>query len=540
MAILFRLGNLRHLCWPLFLCSVLSFPEPSRAQTANTVPGQQVPENLIGVVLNATTNQPVARALVQLGSRAALTESDGKFQFTAASGSSDTLRVTKPGYYDGLDHGSSSKKVVIGAGTDPVKVYLFPEGLITGTLTAPDGNPVPGVYVQAFRKSGDESGFSWTIAGQTSSNSDGQFRLPLSAGDYVVETHYMADQPVRQQAIMPTIAPDPSNGSDVASQPTIHLESGAEQHLELHPQFRPTREVLVSIDDAFNQGYPQIEAHLSNGLSFFPVSRQTGAPGEFLATMPTGSYLLSMSLGDRDGGSYAQASVTVGDSERALVVMHSARSMAIAVELVLDSSSSATSDNNAPSIQQLGLHFVRTSQTAPQMNNQNDYLHFARGEVANFRLLPGSYRLLAQQLPQWYIESATVAGTDLLAHDLDVEAGEALPPLRIVVSNQTSGIKGTVKLDGSPAANCWVYLIAATPGVVPVILIASTSDGSYSRPSLPPGSYRAIAFETRRPEDFSDPATLERLAPYMKSLTITPGETAALDIDAIPTLEPNH
>ena len=542
MTLPFRQARLQSLAWSMILWVTLHATGFAGAQLSNTLQPQTSASArstvLDGIVLNATTNQPVYRALVQAGSSTVLTEHDGKFQFNASAGTSEMLRVTKPGFYGGQDQGSSAKRVTFGATADPVKIYLFPEGLITGTLTAPNGDPVSGVYVQALRKTGDETGSAWMVAGQGSSNADGQFRLALGAGDYVVETHYMADQFARQHAMMPTMAPDSGSGSESA-QSTIHLESGAEQHLDLRPQLLPTHEVHIRIDGT-TQSFPQLEAYLSNGLSFFPALRQSGTPGEFIATMPTGSYVLTLNGGDRDTGSYARSAVNVEDSDTVAVIMHVTRSLPIFVDLTIDSSASATSDNTPVSIQQLGLHFVRTTQGAPQMNAHNIYLRAGRNEAANFTLLPGTYRLLAQPLSNWFIASATIAGTDLLAHDLDVEAGETSAPLRIVVSNHTAGIKGTVKLDGSPAGSSWVYLVATTPGVTPIISIAASPDGSFSRPSLPPGSYRAVAFETGRSEDFSDVATLSRLTPYLKSFTVAAGETAALDIDAVPTVESNH
>jgi hypothetical protein len=498
-------------------------------------PGQ--PVTLSGVVLNANTNQPVARALVQAGSHAVLTEHDGKFQFTDASGSSELLRVTKPGYYDGLDQGFSFTRITFGANADPIKVYLYPEALVTGTMTAPNGDPLPGIHVQALRKTGDESGARWMMGGQTSTNADGEFRLPLSPGDYVIETRYMSDRPMRQQAVLPTLTPDPSSGGQSGVQTAIHLDSGAEQHLDLRPPLRTIHDVHIQIDGAQGQGFPQVEAHLPNGLSFFPGSRQGGTPGDVIVMLPTGSYLLTTSSGERDGSSYGQATVTVGDSDMTGVVLHMAKSLPMPVEVLVDASSSTTttSDNQPPSAKQLGLHFIRTDST-PSMTNSNVWLHAGSNEATTISFPPGRYRLFAQPISQWFIESATVAGTDLLTQSLDVESGGSPSPLRITVSNHSATLKGTVKLDGSPTGNCWVYLVSTTPSVTPVLYATTANDGSFSR-SIPPGSYRAVAFETHHLADFSDSATLELLAPYMKSVTVTPGETATLDLDAIPTLE---
>ena len=535
--------------WILALLVAMPCSQAARGQllsslgtsSADTSSGQTA--TLTGVVLNAITNQPISRALVRAGSQALLTEHDGAFQFTEASGYSEPIHVTKPGYYASLDSNASEKRLVFGSSTGPVKVYLYPEAIITGTITAPNGDPLERIYIQALRKAVDQPDSGWSVAGQTTSNSDGQFRLALSAGDYVIETHYMVDQPVRRFAILPLIVPDLSSGGQARGQAVIHLDSGTEQHLDLQPQLRATHEVNVRVDGASSQGFPQIEAHLSNGVSFFPTSRQGGAPGELIITLPSGTYTLTVSTGERDAGSYGQTSVTVSDSDVPGVVLHLTRSLPVPVELVIDSasgsSSGSTSDNQPPTVLQLGLRFVHTDQ-GPSSQSQPTYLRTGRGETPNFTFAPGRYRLVAEGQSQWYVESATLGGTDLLTQDLDVEIGGTSAPLRITVSNHTAGLKGTVRLDGNPANGCWIYLIATTPGATPVINAVSGSDGTFSRPTMPPGSYRVVAFETRHSADFSNPATLERLAPYMKTIAVAAGEIGNLDIDAIPTLELKH
>ena len=147
-----------------------------------------------GVVLNAGNNRPVARALVHVEGRSVLTGYDGRFEFAGLSGTTTTVRVTKPGFYEGLDpYQTASKSVAVGT-PDQVEVRLYPEALLTGTMTATNGDPLAQVQVQALRRIDDESGGRWTMAGQTSTNGDGQFRLPLPGGDYVVETQYMPER----------------------------------------------------------------------------------------------------------------------------------------------------------------------------------------------------------------------------------------------------------------------------------------------------------------------------------------------------------
>ena len=276
-----------------------------------------------GVVLNAGNNRPVARALVHVEGRSVLTGYDGRFEFAGLSGTTTTVRVTKPGFYEGLDpYQTASKSVAVGT-PDQVEVRLYPEALLTGTMTATNGDPLAQVQVQALRRIDDESGGRWTMAGQTSTNGDGQFRLPLPGGDYVVETQYMPERFGAHGAILPIMVPaGGSNGGGTGGSgaSTLRLASGLEQHLDLHPSVRPSHAVHIQIDSSAGPGEgqfaPQVQVHLANGLVFSAQSRGAEKQGETIVNLPNGSYLLSATTGGReDGSSYGETRVTVADED---------------------------------------------------------------------------------------------------------------------------------------------------------------------------------------------------------------------------------
>jgi hypothetical protein len=97
-------------------------------------------------------------------------------------------------------------------------------------------------------------------------------------------------------------------------------------------------------------------------------------------------------------------------------------------------------------------------------------------------------------------------------------------------------LQGTVKLNGVPS-NCWVYLIPTTPGAALFFLIRSNAEGAYSTAQLPPGSYQAIAFESRHSVNYRDPSVLEPFAARVSSITVNAGDKATLDLDAVPNSE---
>jgi hypothetical protein len=64
-------------------------------------------------------------------------------------------------------------------------------------------------------------------------------------------------------------------------------------------------------------------------------------------------------------------------------------------------------------------------------------------------------------------------------------------------------------------------------------------DGSFNFPFLPPGTYQAISFENRHSLDYRDPKALAPFSTYVRSVTITSGNKATLDLDAVPDAEMN-
>ena len=127
-----------------------SSPLQPPSGNSTTVTGTQT---VLGQVVSATTGLPVFRALVRLNERTVLTDHEGKFEFREFSvGQSNRLQVSKPGFYPSLDAGQPNDMMLRPSElAEPVEVKLYPEALLTGTLTRPDRSPLPHVLVSARR-----------------------------------------------------------------------------------------------------------------------------------------------------------------------------------------------------------------------------------------------------------------------------------------------------------------------------------------------------------------------------------------------------
>lgn len=505
-----------------------------------------------GLIRNAATNRPLARALVQVEGRSLLTGPDGRYEFRGLNGTATTVRVSKPGFYEGFDpYGAATKSAPVGSPED-VELRLYPEALLTGTLSAADGEPLTQVNVQALRRVEDESGSRWSMAGQVNTNADGQFRLPLPGGEYVVQTQFVAERFGVHGAILPVMVPASGTtagggANTVAS--TLQLLSGSEQHLDLHPPVRSSHAVHIQVDSTASRTDgapgPQIRVHLANGIIFQPQARPGEKSGETVLNLPNGNYLLSASTGTRgDAASYGETRVTVADEDVTGVLIHLQKAMDLTIETAIDPAATETGgtagaapvDPGSPAFaQKLGIYLQRTD-AGVSLRNENVSPTPRPDGTVEFTLEPGSYRLKSAGYGPWFIESANAGGTDLLTQVLVVDGGSSSQPLRLVVSNLAASVKGTTRISGA-GAPCSVYLIANAPSATPVIIAKSGGDGSFTRSSLPPGSYRVVATEDKINFDLTRAGVQRQLAPYMKTVTIGASETAGVELDAVPASE---
>jgi hypothetical protein len=280
-------------------------------------------------------------------------------------------------------------------------------------------------------------------------------------------------------------------------------------------------------------GFARITARSSNGSTLQINPTSNGTSGEATMELPQGTYTLVAKRNNPESPEEAEATVTVPDHDISGVVFHFSPIPFIPVELLIDESS--TSDNSQPSLQQFNL-LLENDQ--PDLEQQSSAVRLTTLATHAFGFLasPGSYRLQARGTGEWYVKSVSNGVSDVLQQGLVVAPGTGGTPLRVLVSNQTGSLQGTVKLNGTPSA-CWVYLIPTTPSAEAVLSMHGNAEGAFGSAHVPPGSYEAIAFERRYSANFRDPDVLGPFATRVRSITINAGDQATLNLDAVPSGE---
>ena len=487
-----------------------------------------------GEVINAISGAPMARALVRFNGRAVLTNYEGKFEFNQISDSTGFIQATKPGFYGGIEPGASSGVYLqADSATTPLILRLYPEAIFTGTVTDPEGDPLAHVLVSAKRSMFNSSGRTWIPVAQAQTDTHGRFRLSVPSGDYKLISMYVPQIDGTDKAVLPVMVPV-TNSSNTSG--FIHIRNGEEQRYDLHPLVSRAYTVTATFDSAVERGFPRIIARSSMGSAIsLPVHFAHGDDqGTFKMELPSGTYTLIANVRSPDGIVEGEANVTVADSDVTGIVFHLEPVPTLPVELRADGA--AMSDNPLPSLMQFGLTLENSQVDPDDFSFPISLTAQRRGDVS-FTAPPGSYRLRARNdQGTWYIKSANYGVSDLLQQELVVGPGAGGIPIRVTVSSETASLQGTCKLAETRSA-CWIYLVPTTPTATTVFTSHSNEQGVYNFPHLPPGSYRAVAFEQMHSVDYEDPAVLTPFATHVHAVTLTAGEKPTLDLDTVSEAE---
>jgi hypothetical protein len=174
----------------------------ARQQSANNSKNTAPPSGQIsGHVYSAATGQPLAKAVITLQLRSDEpnppsfeTASDGAFAFTALPAGTYDVLIERCGYMTRAAEDSSRDSdavIVLGAGQkrEGLDYHLLRGGVISGSVTDADNEPVPGVLVEAKAFPYQPGGKSTSGGTDASSRTDdlGNFRLiGLGPGSYFI------------------------------------------------------------------------------------------------------------------------------------------------------------------------------------------------------------------------------------------------------------------------------------------------------------------------------------------------------------------
>ena len=497
---------------------------------------QAATSSIAGRVINGVTGAPLARVLVEANGAFTFTDHEGKFGFAEAGGVS-TLVLTKPGFA-GSPEQMDSPGFLVPKSADPLNLEfsLWPEAILAGTVTGPEGQALARLNVVARRTLYENGVRRSQPTSFTATNSRGNFRLPVPAGDYVLETRYGPPGSSDADSVLPTELPSHSSEATGGS---IHIVSGQELHFDLHPAVAPAHKFTLPVDTASERQVPSITLRTSDGVLYQPGAMRMSPRGVTME-LPAGTYELFAQMFEPDGLRTGQALVNVPDRDATGNLLHLEPLPAIPVEVAIDpadlnlqGSSHGSSTTPNPGAFNLQLDPVDGSE---DLGGGGVRLASRGSGVSTFSAPPGLYRLSGGEGSGWVIESATFGGTDLLRDNLAIGPNGGAEPIRLLVSSRGGTISGVTRLHGAAAA-CWVVLVGNGAALPRFQMRRSDADGRLNLSGVAPGTYRALAMPFMHSANFADPAVLDAFRTYVQEITVDASTSATLSLDAVPAEE---
>jgi protocatechuate 3,4-dioxygenase beta subunit len=543
---------------------------------------------LRGRVLSAETGGPVRRAQVRIssadiGSKSAMTDAEGRYEFRDLPAGRFSMSATKAGYVT-IQYGQtrpfeSGKAIDLTDGQvmDKADFSLPRGGAISGRLVDEFGDPVADALVSAMRSAWSGGRRRLQPTGRTAQTNDlGQFRIyGLSPGDYYVNATFrsgdMAAMEIAMSAVTgagaggptgsnpnsgyaPTYFPGTPNGSEAQK---ISLAVGQEaQNTDF--ALLPVKLAKISGTVISSEGKP-VEGSMVNAVprnsDGAPMMMMSGSarsdkngnftisnvsPGEY--TLQTRVFQIMTSGGgdnmmftarvgigpDGSEGETGSLPLTVSGQDLSGVVVVTSKPATATGQLTFEGAAKPSTLTN-----------IRV--TATPLDMDGPMISFAGpGTVkadGTFELkgLSGTRLVRAPSLPPgWMLKAVRVNGNDVTDTGIDFKPGEAVSGVEVVLTSKLTEVNGTVKAGSEQAKDYTLVVFADEPqkwSLPNTRYVAGTrpdQQGRFQIKNLPAGGYYAIAVDYLAQGEWGDPDVLERLKPKATSFSIEEGQTKTL------------
>jgi hypothetical protein len=495
-----------------------------------------------GIVINSVTGEPVRAALVQIyipQQTSLLTGPDGKFHFEGVPQSQLAIMVRKPGFFSEqeISQGSiANQPIQVGPGIKPVTVRLIPEGVIYGRITDSDGDPIQNLQITLVHAAVVNGQKGWQQAGSAQTKDDGEFRLfGLLPGAYYLRTESWPFANLRVGANSQTARGGyPRNyypgTTDLDSATAITVEPAK----EIRADFSVKREIFYRVSGSVIGASAQMPLNIQilglDGEGLNAEIQMNPRPGTFTAFVPKGSYVIkAYAQGEKGPQGVASQSVNVhGDIAGLSFAIVPLATIPVNVRFEI---TQTTNSGSYPKDMQ-PVNVVLVSKGAgfssqflgATMQRQPEAQSYA---VTNVE--PGRYAVQLMPIGHWYVESARCGQVNLLAEDLNVQAGGPEHPIEIVVRDDFAAVSGTVLVDAQPAQGTVLLIPDANPQGA--VMVPTDPDGRFQRGDLPPGDYKAIAFDRVDGLEYANTETMRAYSPWEQLVHISPNGQTAVQLE---------
>jgi hypothetical protein len=562
----------------------LETPPPPVDQTQQTPAPQtldRTPAVLHGFVRNTVTGEGIPRALVRIEGDAgtgALTDGDGRFEITGIPVGPQAVDVLKPGFFNPAFAGNAEApagvsgpphNVLVAAEMPDVVFMLAPTCTIRGQVDLSSGEPAEGIQVGLVRRIVTDGRAAWQPSGFIKTGSDGSYRFGgLDDGQYKLYTTPAFDSEPIATLVAPGKAaaaerwgyagvyyPDARDPSGAA---VIPLSNGA----EIQANFTLTREPFRTISIALLSPQSSAAARTPGGYSA-TIGDGEGHELAYTTQYNANAHTIQAALPD---GAYSVVVTSTQGLQRPLTRDNSAQTVMALRDLVGEADFSVAGRAIAnlrvpltpvtPPLMQIsvihgsagtgptgGVAVSVMISPAQSMGGamMGEYISGTTdGPLESNYMAPGAYWVHTFLHAPGLCESAFTAGGASLAREpLTIGLTGATAPMQLTLRDDCARLALQLPEDllENGAGEEKYYTVFVVPdfdftSYVSPIVLRPSSGGSFTVADLTPGSYHVYTFEGEASLEYHNPDALRALPNPGQTVTLSPGATANLVVEA--------
>ena len=555
-------------------------------------PGRQAKTgtgNLRGRVVALDTGAGVRRAQVRIsgpdiGTKTALTDAQGRYEFRDLPAGRFNVSVSKPGFVS-MQYGQNRPfepgrpiELADAQKMDKADVSLPRGSVLAGRVIDEVGEAVADADVSAMRMQFANGKRRLVPAGRNGTTNDlGQFRIyGLPPGEYYVSAS-LRNMSMMVMDMIGGGAGGPSGSNQSSGYASTYYPStptpGDAQRIALAVgqelasvdiQLQPVKLARISGNAVASDGKPMAGAMvmlmpaMRDSLMFMPGgTSRTDANGAFtLSGVTPGEYTLQVqSLGGMIQAAGASMSFTFRttdpsgqnasppqEREFALATVNVAGEDISGMVVVGTRGAKAVGTLSfGASAKPEGLASVRV--TAPPVDDANPMPMFGGSNVKDtgaFEIegLVGQRVFRVANLPKgWVLKRVRVNGEDVTDKGLEFKPGEDLSGLEIELTDKATSINGGVTDDRGQALKDFTVVVFAedrNTWTLPLTRWTASSrpdqEGRFKFAHLPAGAYYAIAVDYVAAGEWADPEWLTRASKKATRFTLEQGAAKTLDL----------
>ena len=588
-----RTGRLTRL-WVVFLFPALLHAQELTPLTNENPPPSNARATVHGVVLNAASGEPLARALVRLtgdGSAGALTDGGGRYELPDIPTGPQQLEIIKPGFLDETAEASAAAggdtrdfaHTVIIAGEMPDVVFkMTPANSIHGQVQLSTGEAAQGIEITLLRQTVENGRLVWQLvlpgATTTRTNADGAYRFGgLADGMYVVYSAPSMDNEPAGSLVDSKSARNLERSGyasqfypearDLAGAAKIHLHGGEQAEANLSLTLEPFRAVTASAFLPSGSGSQEFMPDRpgttfsavvtdSQGHQLPYVAQYDQATHTVQALLPDGNYAFVVTAGRptlvvrrgggattlRDEGPYTgsvEFSVAGHPVANLRIALANARSNPVQVNLAR---TSAQTNEPGLNMEPGDSVFLALSQTGGWIGD-GMMSTFASGSYSGplntSFTQPGTYWVHTNLADKHVCEaSLTAGGANLAREPLTLGISGSSAPVTLNLRDDCARLALTLPAAAAGSGTgeepfFTVYVVPdfdTTEDVIVQTLRPSTG-GKAVLEGLTPGSYHVYVFDRPMALAYHDRATLDALPHGGQSIDLAPLANASLVLE---------